>query len=48
MLYLRHVASHLQTKHEQLVVASAAGIVEQGHSVLGRGYFAQNLAHVPD
>ncbi len=34
--YLHHVASHLETKHEQLVVARAAGVVEQGRRILDR------------
>jgi hypothetical protein len=45
---LAQAAAHLQAKDEQLVVAGATGVIQQGRSVFGRRYLTQRVTQVAD
>ena len=45
---LSQVAPHLEAKDEQLVVASAAGVVQKRCRVFGGGYLTQRVTQVAD
>jgi hypothetical protein len=45
---LSQVAPHLEAKDEQIVVASAAGVVQKRCRVFGGGYLTQRVTQVAD